>query len=367
MLRFRSLSAVFVACIVLSASLLSGCGGGSSSVPGSGATPPPGGAGIESITFANAALAAGGGCGLRTVFVNRNGSMRGYPLDAAGETQPCAVIPVSEWGPISISRYGYLHVAAFQTGSASYPVYAPNANGNAGPVRLITADRDRISLATDSHVTDFVADGPGRFNCWEAAVATGDGSTQRICTTETGTFVEALAVEPDDRLVVVVSDFAGPPRIELYANPASTAPQLLQTITGPATLLPAAAVEFGAATDPATGDIYVYAAGPSVGPRVLVFASNASGNVAPKRVLNVPDATGAGNGQRGAGLNVLAVDDRGQLYLGLRTNVVVQVYAAGAAGNAAPVRAITDASAPTTYQGFPILIPTSVAIRTSIH
>jgi hypothetical protein len=276
------------------------------------------------------------------------------------------VIPVSEWGPISISRYGYLHVAAFQTGSAFYPVYAPNANGNTGPVRLITADRDRISLATDSHVTDFVADGPGRFNCWEAAVATGDGSTQRICTTETGTQVEALAIEPDDRLVVVLSDYAGPPRIELYAKPASTSPQLLQTITGPATLLPAAA-EFGAATDPATGDIYVYTAGPSVGPHVFVFASNASGNVAPKRVLTVPDATGSGNGQRGIGSNVLAVDDRGQLYLGLRTNLIVQVYAAGASGNAAPVRAITDASALTTDQGFPNLQPTSVAIRTSIH
>ena len=133
------------------------------------------------------------------------------------------------------------------------------------------------------------------------------------------------------RLVVVRSDFAGPPRIELYANPASTSPQLFQTITGPAMLLPAAAVDFGAATDPATGDIYVYAAGPSVGPRVSVFASNTSGNVAPKRVLTVPDATGWGNRQSGGGSNVLAVDDRGQLYLGLRTNLVVQVYAAGAA------------------------------------
>jgi hypothetical protein len=368
MLRFRSLCAVFVACIVLSASLLSGCGGGSSSVPGSGATPPPGGAGIESIASANAALAAGGGCGLRTVFVYRGGTVRGYPLDAAGETQPCAVIPVSNvWGPITISRYGYLHVAAFQNGTGSYPVYAPNANGNAGPVRLVTADRDRYSLATDSHVTDYIADGTNQTNCWEVAVATGDGSTQRICTTETGTRVEALAVEPDDRLVVVISDYAGPPRIELYANPASTSPQLLQTITGPATLVPAGAVEFGAATDPATGDIYVYAAGPSAGPRVLVFASNASGNVAPKRVLNVPDATGWGNGQRGAGSNVLAVDDRGQLYLGLRMNVVVEVYAAGASGNAGPVRAITDASAPTTNSGFPLLLPTSVAVRTSIH
>ncbi|MDP9025532.1 MAG: hypothetical protein M3N13_09185, partial [Candidatus Eremiobacteraeota bacterium] len=81
----------------------------------------------------------------------------------------------------------------------------------------------------------------------------------------------------------------------------------------------------------------------------------------------VPDATGSGNGQRGIGSNVLAVDDRGQLYLGLRTNLVVQVYAAGASGNAAPVRAITDASALTTDQGFPNLQPTSVAIRTSIH
>jgi hypothetical protein len=293
--------------------------------------------------------------------VNRNGTVRGYPLDAAGETQPCAVIPVNAWGPISISRYGYLHVAAFQTGTAFYPVYAPNANGNAGPVRLITSNIDRFSLATDSHVTDFLADGEGGSSCWEAAVATGDGSTQRICTTETSAFVEALAVEPDDRLVVVRSDFAGPPRIELYANPASTSPQLLQTITGPATLLPAAAVDFGAATDPATGDIYVYAAGPAVGPRVLVFASNASGNVAPKRVLTVPDATGWGNGQSGGGSNVLAVDDRGQLYLGLRTNLVVQVYAAGAAGSAAPVRAITDASASTTDQGLPNLQPTSVA------
>jgi hypothetical protein len=141
----------------------------------------------------------------------------------------------------------------------------------------------------------------------------------------TRTQVEALAVEPDDRLVVLLTDYAGPPRIELYANPASTSPQLLQTITGPATLVPAASVEFRAATDPATGDIYVYAAGPSVGPRVLVFASNASGNVAPKCVLTIPDATGWGNGQRGVGSNVLAVDDRDQLYLGLRMNVVVQV------------------------------------------
>ena len=361
MLRFRSLCAVFVACIVLPATVLFGCGGGSSSVPV--VTPPPRGAGIESIASGNAALAAGGGCGLRTVFVNRNGTVRGYPLDAAGETQPCATIPVGEWGPISISRYGYLHVASFQTGTAFYAVYAPNANGNAGPVRLVTADRDRFSLATDSHVTDFLADGTGRSNCWEAAVAAGDGSTQRICTTEAGTQVEALAVEPDDRLVVVVTDYAGPPRIELFANPASTSPQLLQTITGPATLIPAAAVEFGAATDPATGDIYVYAAGPSVGPRVLVFASSASGNVAPKRVLTVPDATGWGNGQNGAGSNVLAVDDRGQLYVGLRTNVVALVYAAGASGSAAPLRAITDASAPRMDQG----LPTSVATRTSIH
>ena len=211
MLQFRSLCAVFVACFVLSAGLLSGCGGGSS-VPGSGPIPSPGGAGIESIASANAALAAGGGCGLRTVFVYRTGTVRGYPLDAAGETQPCAVIPVSGWwGPISISRYGYLHVAEFQNGTPSYTVYAPNANGNAGPVRLVTANIDRFSLATDSHVTDFLADGEGGSSCWEAAVATGAGATQRICTTETATQVGALAVEPDDRLVVVLSDYAGPP------------------------------------------------------------------------------------------------------------------------------------------------------------
>jgi hypothetical protein len=331
-------------------------------------TASPTSAGIESIAAANAALAAGGGCALRAVFVYRSGTARGYPLDASGETQPCAVIPVSVvWGPMSVSRYGYLHVAAFQTGTASYPVFAPNANGKATPVRLITALIDRYSLATDSRVTDYIADGTNGPFCWEVAVAIGDGSTYQYCTTEFTAQVQALAVEPDDRLVVVMSDYSTPPRVELYTKAASPTPQLVQTISGAATLLPAAAVEFGATTDPATGDIYVYAAGPSVAPQVLVYTSNANGNGAPKRVLTVPNATGASFGGRGASTNVLAVDDRGQLYLALRNNVIVQVYAAGASGNAPPVRTITDASAPTDSFGFPNDLPTSVAIRTSIR
>ena len=369
MLRFRSSYAAFALSIGASASLLSGCGGGgSSSQPVPRQTDSPTSAGIESIASANAALAAGGGCGLRAVFVYRTGTARGYPLDASGETQPCAVIPVSNvWGPISVSRYGYVHVAAFQTGTSSYPVFAPNANGKAVPVRLVTAQIDRYSLATDSRVTDYIADGTNRAFCWEVAVAIGDGSTFQDCTSEYTAQVQALAAEPDDRLVVVMSDYTTPPRVELYTNASSAAPQLAQTITGAATLLPAAAVEFGATTDPANGDIYVYAAGPSVAPQVSVYASNANGNVAPRRVLTVPNATGAPGGPRGASTNVLAVDDRGQLYLALRNNAIVQIYAAGASGNAAPVRTITDASAPTTYAGFSNDLPTSVAIRTSIR
>jgi hypothetical protein len=150
MVRFRSAAATLALSIAALAGLLSGCGGGgSSSQPIPVQTASPASAGIESVAAANAALAAGGGCALRAVFVYRSGTARRYPLDASGETRPCAVIPVPDvWGPISVSRYGYLHVAAFQNGTASYPAFAPNANGNATPVRLITALRDRYSLAT---------------------------------------------------------------------------------------------------------------------------------------------------------------------------------------------------------------------------
>lgn len=363
--------------LVLFGSLLSACGGGGSSAAppplGPTPTPLPGPPGVESVASANAALASGGGCALRALFVHQGGGVRGYPLDATGETAPCAAFPASgsAWGPMTVSRFGYIHVATFQS-TGGYPVFAPNANGNATPVRNVGVGRDRWLLATDNQLSDYIVDDIAWLdtNCWDVALSDAAAVSQHNCTVNTAP-IHALATEPDNRLIIVSADRAtNTPRVEIYAGAASAAPALVQTIAGSATTLLAGAAEIAVATDPSTGEIYVYTAGPSVATQVAVFASNASGNVAPERVLTVPKATEEDpfDPSLSSENNLLAVDDRGQLYVGYPNTAVARVYARGASGNAAPIRTITNASAVVTFpDGSPDNTPVAIGVRTTIR
>ena len=88
------------------------------------------------------------------------------------------------------------------------------------------------------------------------------------------------------------------------------------------------------AVDPASGKIYAANGYPDG--RILIFPKDANGNVAPKVLAgsNVPLHNPAG----------LAVDSNGNLYVSDYLAKTIYVFAAGAAGNAAPIRTIAGSN-----------------------
>lgn len=232
---------------------------------------------------------------------SRADSITVYTRGTSGDVPPLRTIrgPLTRlktpYG-VTLDVDGNLYVA---NGSASrITVYAPGANGDVAPLRIIsgpaTGLRNPISVALDAAGNLYVANN--------------DGNTSTIT---------------------------------VYAPGISGNAVPLRTISGPLTGLNSAQ---GVALDP-TGNLYVangstHTGGPY---SVIMYVPGTGGNVAPLRTIGGP-LTGLN------GVQKVALDATGNIYVANGRSFVITVYASGAKGNVAPVRTIrgvnTGLSAP---------------------
>ncbi len=290
-------------------------------------------------------------CPNRAIFVRRYGEIRGYPLDASGETTPCAVIAgpqtnVSDnlpYGNIAISANGLLHALSFQSNDARVlTIDAPDANGNAVPRRLVGLSPDAVALAVDSNVTDYVVAGENyqTDDCWFVVPSASTSATFSNCDANLSA-IGALAVDTHGNLIAAGPDaLTGAMRIDVISNPATASFTVARTIEGNEMGIgPGASIALAVA--PISGDLYVFSRSLGNPAFVNVFTDGANGNVAPSRTIV---GSSADLPQSAFAVNVLAVDDAGFLYVSSVAGTIF-VYGPGATGNAVPVRQITDSSA----------------------
>jgi hypothetical protein len=286
--------------------------------------------------------------------------VRGYPTRANGPTVPCQVLAGSNTtfstvNGVAISIHGYLHVLQFLT-NGTVAVFPPNANGNVSPDRIeSTETNDLLAIATDASVNDFVLSrrsGPAAITVFQAGTTLPAASFNAPGFDLAG---GALAIDSQNNLIVggyfattVGSDQVFNPLIETLGTNASIKnPTVVRKLSGPKTgLLPGSSADYSndqlsTAVDPFNGELYVYNYDYATQRRqISVFASGASGNVAPVRVIS-----GALTqiGPPGELNNKIAVSADGRLFVA-EANDRILVFAPGASGNVPPAQVIQDAT-----------------------
>jgi hypothetical protein len=345
-MRCRITSSILVVFIVAFA--FAGCSDGVRN-------PNPVGVVPEGVTQSAARAASATPCPQRAIFVRRFGEIRGYPLSASGTTTACAVISgvhshISSglpYGYMEVNSSGDLHALSFQSGDQYVLAIMPsNANGDAPPSRLVGAGPDAVALAVDSHDYDYIVAGENypEDNCWFVAKSGAREPSAINCDPQL-VAIEALAMDANDDLIVAGRDSAtGAARVDVISKPSAPAPEMVRSIEGSHTTL-AAADSMAIAIAPVTGDLYVFERAPGKPAVISVFAAGARGNAGPIRTIlgsmaKLPPSAFA--------VNVIAVDDSGYLYV-TSTGGTIYVYGPTAAGAAAPVREITDPAAASAF------------------
>ena len=323
--------------------------------------------------------AAGNACPARAVFLRLFGEMRGYPLEAQGQTTPCTDVAGKRtllegngngYGAIQIDADGRPNALAFQSnGYGGLLIFKANANGNAPPLTSVLVDQDHVALATDAELNDFVVASQGyqADSCWYVVPAGQTMPSLSNCDANVDA-IYALASDPAGELAAVGFDTAsGDLRVDFFTGAATASPTLVRTIEGSATNFPVStgsyfAYSFQLAADPRSGELYVYIGGPTLGspppsnvPLVEEFAADASGNAAPIRTI-----AGALTGLPASafGADVLALDDRSRLYVSSSVPSIA-VFGAHQHGNVAPERTISDSSAKSQQTAVGIAVRTS--------
>jgi hypothetical protein len=220
-----------------------------------------------------------------------------YPVDASGDVAPMATIAGSKThliNPLGIALDGAGNIYASNAPYTKAPlpqfaVFAPNASGDARPIRQISARRH------------------------------GDAVPFGIAVDTAGYLYEA------DTNALAVKVFAPGARGE-------SAP--VRVIAGSRTGIH----DPYSVTVDAAGHAFV----PDGSDAILEFAAGANGNVAPLAAIRGPHAglNGPGN---------VALDALGNIYVSSLTDTVL-VFAAGANGDVAPIRTIAQSPRPT-YEG----------------
>jgi hypothetical protein len=293
-------------------------------------------------------------CPNNAVFLALEDEVRGYSLRANGSAPPCQLIQGANDGlgtarAIAVSKNGFLHIAQFLT-NGTIDIFSPTANGNVAPTRsfsLPTNDLDGIAI--DSKVNDFVAS-RRTFPPAVFVVPPGSSGPQLnaiVVSLPDLAFVGAVAIDADNNLLVGGYDATGACTIQTFATSRSlTSPPFIRTIRGPATGLFSNSSSFttnnvSIAVDPSSDELFVYNVSDTGKTQVSVFASHASGNVRPVRVLS-----GAATGITGPGFigaAKIALSSDGRLFVAEPNNRIL-VFAPGARGNVAPSQVIQDSS-----------------------
>ncbi len=217
--------------------------------------------------------------------------------------------------------------------------FSASATGTATPVSTLTAPGGVSfnSVSTDG-AGQIYAGGTGTAPeiLVYAAASSGTAAPLRTIVGGTGSFTYPASMAIDSNGLLYVADGGNTPAgnalsnmIAVFSASATGNATPIRLIQGPLTQINNARQ---IALD-AAGDLYVANGWDG---SILVFAPGANGNVAPARVI----ATGAVNGSTG-----IAVDASGNVYavtylLSYADTAIIVEYAAGATGNAAPVKVI---------------------------
>ncbi len=368
-----------VLCVVL----LNGCGGGSGTAPNAGmpgdvrgALQPQAAQPLSSIVRTQAHSAS---CLTRTCIYTSGGLIgtgsRSVPflgVFRARKNGKVVHVQSISGNETDLSLPGVAvdaHRNIYATGSGYYgtsgdtiTVYAPGSNGNVAPSRTISGAKTGLDnasgIAVDARGKIYVVNSTSVTEY--AAGSNGDVKpTHTISGPRTGlASPDGIAVDAKHNVYVMNS---ATPAITVYAAGAHGNVAPIRTISGPSTDLIGPA---GIAVDTAD-DIYVTScSAPSkcgIGDAegaVLVFASGANGNVAPIRAIEGP---GTGLGRPGS----IAVDVSANIYVTqyysnynggcymAHGSIFIFVFAAGANGNASAIEGFQSANCP----------PAGIAVR----
>ena len=261
-------------------------------------------------------------------------------------------------GNLFVGGYTYSPPGTIGPGTVNILEYAAGASGTATPIRTITGPATGLQVLTNNLVYSLDLDSAGNLYV-VANVATGSGPGNLIyqgisvyAPSETGNAaptrvilgnattlgnISQIAVDPTGNVYVANEPATQPDSILVFDSMAKGNVAPVATIAGSNTMIYYAR---GVAVD-STGNIYVatlaQATGPMAAtlggtPSILVFASGATGNVAPTRVISGAATTMGEIGN-------LRVDSAGNIYVYSQTTILK--FASGAAGNVAPMNTIS--------------------------
>ncbi len=288
-----------------------------------------------------------------------------YGAQANGNVKPIRTISGSKTGLVSSAGIAVdagknMYVTNFMNpGEYFVTVYAAGARGNAAPIRTIRGSNTGLhgprGIALDSTGMTYVVNalvGDWAVNVYAAGA---NGNIAPIWTISGGNtgLVWSSAVALDTNAeVYVTSNYGcdrghcgGTDQVTVYAAGANGNVAPIRTISGSATKLTRPS---GIALD-ANNNIYVVSGTTTKKGGTLdsvnVYAAGANGNVAPIRTISGPNTRltnpdGVAVGADGT----TYVANYGTVEHGYEVNPKITVYAAGANGNVAPIRTIHGAA-----------------------
>ena len=268
-----------------------------------------------------------------------------FPIGATGDVAPVAVIKGAQTRLLNPRGVAVAADHSVYTAEGDFDgeidAYSPNEYGNAPPVQSIYGDKTDLTYATG-----VALDGDGRIYVANGAsmpynariivfsrTADGDVSPKRtIAGRNTGFFFQqpfGIAVTQRGKIYVVTLVNGGG-SIEVFPPGANGNVAPSRTISGPATGLN---YTDGIALDN-SGNMYVASAYNVI----TEYAANANGDAAPIKTIEGPKT-------KLVGTQGIALDSNDNIYVANvntsdRAVSAVNVYAAGASGNVAPIRLI---------------------------
>src|SRR5581483_10644753 len=273
------------------------------------------------------------------------------PVGASGAVPPVAVLSdttSAEVSGLALDSSGRLGVAyAGAPGTDEIAFFAVPPSSSAGPIARLSGAATGLAfplgIAFASDGSFSVANGIGNSVTTYARTATGNASPSRTIAANITSALDdvgSLAVGPDGSLYVANAGAGhggdgGVDSVTVYAPSANGYTMPSRTIAGSATQL---SFPIGIAVD-AAGNVYVCNGGAAT-TTITVYGPGANGNVAPARRI----AGSVTAMSYTAGPTPIGVDASGALYVLDRASPVygtsVLVFAPGANGNVAPVRAL---------------------------
>jgi hypothetical protein len=291
-----------------------------------------------------------------------SGPVNGYRASSSGAVAPIREAsnpqdPNTVWDPwgVAIDRAGNIYVQTFLSDATTF-VFGANPLAGVAPSRIFRVyGPDSRAIAVDNEGYEYVASGeagsliavapPGA-----AGTAGGLYSVEPVRTFATGegTFnpwPDILATSGRNLLVATANSSGN--AIESYEGGAGGRSTPVGVLGGGATALGACATtcdHVSIASSASTSDIYAAVSGGGEEAHISVFAPNASGNVAPLRTIE-----GSATGLDGKVITGIAVSRAtGAIYVMVKAAEFeaagqIEVFGAGAGGNAAPAQTFTDA------------------------